>query len=223
VPSVPPAAQAARLPGDPEPDVTSLLVTHRAIRRDLARLTAALAPDADAHLRPADRRALCRYGAALFAEISRHFDDEDGLLWPLIAATAGQCIDLAPLTDDHQAIAAPLGRAARALTGSLSAQAAEPVRELGDMIDEHIGDEEARILPAMRRYLPAGAYRAYETASWREAPPASLRFRAPWLARVAAPTELAALLDPGGWRARMLLASGRRGYARLERHAFGPR
>jgi hypothetical protein len=222
MPSVPPSAQAARRPGDPEPDVTSLLVTHRAIRRDLARLTATLALDAGAPLTSAHRRALRRYGAALFAEISRHVDEEDGLLWPVIAATAGQSVDLAPLTDDHQAITATLGRAARALAGSVGAQAAEPVRELRDMLDEHIADEEVRILPAMRRYLPAGAYRAYETAAWRRAPLASLRFRAPWLARAAGLSEQPALLGPGGWRARTLLVAGNRGYARLERRAFGP-
>jgi hypothetical protein len=221
--SAPPPALAARQPGDPEPDLTSLLVTHRAIRLDLARLTATLVRSAAVPLATAHRRALRRYGAALFGEITSHLDDEDGILWPAIAAAAGQCVDLAPLTDDHQAIAATLGRAARAvagLSGSPSAGAAEPVQELRDMLGQHITDEEAEILPAMRRYLPACAYQSYEMQSWRRASLASLRFRAPWLARVAAPRELAALVNAGECRARLLLVGSARSYDRLERGAL---
>jgi hypothetical protein len=221
--SAPPPALRARRPGDPEPDFTSLLVTHRAIRLDLARLSATLAVSAAVPLTTAHRRAVRRYGAALFGEIASHLDDEDSLLWPVIAASAGQCVDLAPLTDDHQAIAATLGRAASAvagLTGSPSASAAEPVRELRDALGRHITDEEAEILPAMRRYLPACAYRSYEMQSWRGASLASLRFRAPWLARVAVPRELAALANAREWRARLLLLGSGRSYARLERGAL---
>ncbi len=216
---------AARQPGDPEPDLTSLLVTHRAIRRDLARLTATLAWSGAVPLTSARRRALRRYGAALFGEITSHLDDEDGILWPVIAAIAGQCVDLAPLTDDHQAIAATLGRAARAvaaLTDSPSAPAAEPVQELRDALDQHIADEEAEIVPAMQRYLPACAYRSCDRQSWRMTSLARRRFRAPWLAQVAAPRELAALVNAAGWPARMLLVGSGRGYAWLERGAFGP-
>jgi hypothetical protein len=222
--SSPPPPLAARQPADPEPDLAALLVTHRAIRLDLARLTGSLARTASVPPGSAQGRALRRYGAALFSEISSHLDDEDGILWPLIAATAGQCVDLAPLTDDHQAIAATLARAARAVafTGSPGAQAAEPVEELREMLDQHITDEECAILPAIRRYLPASACQSCQAQGWRRASVASLRFRAPWLARVAAPGELLALANPGGWRARLLLLGSRRRYARLERRAFGP-
>jgi hypothetical protein len=219
----PPPALAARQPADPEPDLSSLLVTHRAIRLDLARLAGSLARTAAVPLTSARCRALRRYGAALFSEISSHLDDEDGILWPLIAATAGQCVDLAPLTDDHQAIAATLARAARAVdfTGSPGVQAAEPVKDLREMLDQHITDEESQIVPAIRRYLPASACRSYQAQGWRRASLASLRFRAPWLARAAAPWELPALANPGGWRARLLLLGSSRRYARLERRAFG--
>jgi Hemerythrin HHE cation binding domain len=222
----PPFTLSARRPADPEPDLTPLLVTHRAIRADMARLAAAVAqPAAQVAAESADegaaesadgagRDAVRRYGAALFTQITSHLDDEDGILWPVIAAAAGPCVDLAPLTDDHQAIGAALGRADRDLTGTR-------VRELRDMLDEHIADEEAHILPAMRSYLPAGAYRWCEEQSWHRAPLAALRFRVPWLARFAGPGELSTVLAAGGREAWLLLAAARHRYARLERQAFG--
>jgi hypothetical protein len=211
----PPFAPPARRPADPEPDLTPLLVRHRAIRADMARLAGVLAESAPAIREGATRQgALHRYRAALFTEIASHLDDEDGILWPVIAAAAGPCVDLTPLTDDHQAIGAALGRAARDLTRTR-------VRELRDMLDEHIADEEAHILPAMRNYVPALAYRWSEEQSWHRASLAGLRFRAPWLARFAGPGELSTVLAAGGREARLLLAATRRSYARLERQAFG--
>jgi hypothetical protein len=222
----PPDGVTIRKPGEPEPDLTSLLVVHHAIRLDLARLTATLAGSAATSATSVRRTALRRYGAALFAEISSHFEDEDCILWPLIAASAGQCVDLAPLTDDHQAIGAALGRAARAMAGLTdrpsASRAARPVEELRELVDEHIADEEAQILAATRRYLPARAYRSYETQAWRRASVACVRFRAPWLARVAGSGQLPAVIGPGGARARLLLLAGQTRYARLEHASFGP-
>jgi hypothetical protein len=211
----PPFAPSARRPADPEPDLTPLLVRHRAIRADMARLAGVIAESAPAVWAGAARLgALRRYRTALFTEIASHFDDEDGILWPVIAAAAGPCVDLAPLTDDHQEIGAALGRAARDPTRTR-------VRELRDMLDEHIADEEDHILPAMHNYLPALAYRWCEEQSWRRASLAALRFRAPWLARFAGPGELGTVLAAGGREARLLLAATRHSYARLERQAFG--
>ena len=89
------------------------------------------------------------------------------------------------------------------------------------MLDEHIADEEEQILPVMRRYLPAEAYRWCEKQIQRKASLRGLRFTAPWLARYARPDELSRLLAGGGRPARLLLIAARPGYARLERRAFG--
>ena len=121
----------------------------------------------------------------------------------MIAATAGQAVDLTPLTDDHQAINAAAGRVGQAL----ACFRAEPgtraglhasVRQLRDMLEEHIADEEEQIFPAMRRYLPDEAYRWCE----KQIRLPGLRFTAPWLARHARPDELNRLLATGGWPAR---------------------
>ena len=89
------------------------------------------------------------------------------------------------------------------------------------MLDEHIADQEEQILPPMRRYLPAEAYRWCEKQIQRKASRPGLRFTAPWLARYAQPDELSRRLATGGWPARILLAATRPGYAWLERRAFG--
>jgi iron-sulfur cluster repair protein YtfE (RIC family) len=204
-----------------------MVVVHRAMRQDLRRLAACLGQIAAQGVPPARSRALSCYTAALLAEIRAHQQGEDDLVWPVIAATAGPAVDLTPLTDDHQAIEAEAGRASQALasfTGEPSPFAAKlyaSVSELRDMLDEHIADEEKQIFPIMRRYLPAEACQWCEKQIQRKASLRDLRFTAPWLARYAQPDELSRLLATGGRRMRILLATARPGYARLERQAFG--
>jgi putative ABC transport system ATP-binding protein len=204
-----------------------MVVVHRAIRQDLRRLAACLAEIAGRGAPPPQAPAIGRYTTALLAEIRAHHENEDEVLWPVITATAGQAVDLAPLTDDHRAIEAAVGRVSQALapfTGEPSPFAVKlyaSVNELRDMLDEHIADEEEQILPVMRRYLPSEAYRWCEKQIQRKASLRGLRFTAPWLARYARPDELSRLLAGGGRPARLLLIAARPGYARLERRAFG--
>ncbi len=202
-----------------------MVVVHRAIRQDLRRLAACLAQIAERGAPPSQARAIGRYAAALLAEIRAHHESEDEVLWPLIAATAGQAVDLAPLTDDHRAIEAAVGRASQALASFRAeprtlAELPASVTDLRDMLDEHIADEEDQILPAMRRYLPAETYRWCEKQIERKASRPGIQFTAPWLARHAQPDELSRRLATSGWPARILLAATRPGYARLERRAF---
>ena len=210
---------------EPEPDLTSIVVVHRAIRQDLRRLAACLAQVAARGAPPSQARAIGRYTATLLVEIRAHHENEDQVLWPVIAATAGQAVDLAPLTDDHRAIEAAVGRASQALASFRAqphthAELPASVADLRDMLDEHIADEEEQILPAMRRYLPAEAYRWCEKQIQRKASLTGIQFTAPWLARYAQPDELTRLLTTGGRPARILLAATRPGYARLEGRAF---
>lgn len=226
MPAVPPFRLTARAPADPEPDLCPLLVTHRAIGRDLARLAARLGQIAVGGAGPAADAAAGCYAAALLTQIRAHHEHEDRVLWPMVAVTAGECVDLAPLTDDHYTIEAEIARA-----GSVLAAFRRPGREqaaalrrsvsgLRDMLDDHIADEEGQIVPVMRRYLPARAYEWAQRRAWRNASPASLAFRASWLARFATPGEQSRVLLAGGWPARALLAVSRGRYARLECQAF---
>jgi hemerythrin-like domain-containing protein len=214
---------------DPEPDLTSLVVIHRAIRQDLARLATLLEAIAERDLAPGQARAVGRYIEELLAAVRAHLAHEDEIIWPVIAATARQAVDLTPLSDDHQAIAAACDRARHALASFVAGPATHSatlrasVSHLRDLLDEHIAEEEAQLFPAMRRYLAAPAYRWCEKQIMRQAAPPGLRFTMPWLARHAGDDELRPLLAAGGWRARMALAVTRPGYDRLERRAFGAR
>jgi iron-sulfur cluster repair protein YtfE (RIC family) len=167
-----------------------MVVIHRAMRQDLQRLVDCLGGIPARGLPPARARAISRYTAALLAEISAHHDNEDGILWPLIAATAGQSVDLTPLTDDHQALEVAAGRVSQVLAsfGGNPAPSAvalhASVSDLCDLLDEHIADEEEQIFPVMRRYLPAEAYGWCEHQIQRKAPLSGLRFTAPWPTRI---------------------------------------
>lgn len=222
----------ARTSSEPEPDLTPTVVIHRALREDLRRLTDCLddlGADCGGSAAPPGRIiAIGRYTRALLTEIRAHHEGQESILWPTIAATAGQSVDLAPLTDDHQAIEGAVRRAGLALE-SLGADQAEPgalarlrasLGELRDMLEEHIADEDEQILPAMRRYLSASAYRWCERQIRRNAPLSRRRFSTPWLARHARPDERMHLRAACGWTARLALAASHPGYARLERKAF---
>jgi hemerythrin-like domain-containing protein len=208
---------------EPEPDLTSLVVTHRAIRQDLRRLADGLA--AAGELEPGRARAVCGYTAALLAATRTHHQNENDIIWPLIAATAREAVDLVPLADDRLVVEQALNQAELALSsfaadpGTAAALQAS-VSELRGLADEHIADEEAQLLPAMRRYVSAEAYRWAERQIMRKAAAPGPVFIVPWMARHARDAELRPVLAAGGWRAKAALAVGRRHYSRLERRAF---
>jgi hypothetical protein len=187
------------------------------MRQDPARLATRL----DQPAGPAAALALRRYTAALLTQVYIRHHGEEGFLWPLLAATAGPAVDLAPLADDWQAINAAAGLAHQALAGPLAGLRL-PVRRLAGLLDAHLTDAEQQVFPALRRYLPADAYRWAERQIWQNASAADRRFAAPWLAGYARAGELPRLPAGGGWRGRILLAGTRPGYARLQRRAFDP-
>jgi hypothetical protein len=207
-----------------------MVVIHRATLQDLERLARSVADlgGLAGGAPPARAAAVRRYAAALLAAIRADHDGKEEVLWPVVAAVAGASVDLAPLVDDHVAIAAAADDASRALArlgrepgapGELHAS----VTALHGMLGEHIADEQAHVLPAMRSYLTAAAYGWCERQIQRRASLRDRMFTVPWLARHARPGELNRLLATGGWPTRVLLAGAWPGYARLERQAFAGR
>lgn len=198
-------------------------MTHRAICQDLRRLVTCLGDDGG---RSAPLPgAVWRYTAAVLAQVRTHNDGEVDILWPVAAAAARQAVDITPLIDDRHAVAAALTQAGQALAAARARPGALPgtqasLRELCDLLEEHIADEEQQMFPAIRRYLRADACRWCQKQMQRNASVAVRRFAAPWLARHARRDELRALRASCGWPDRILLACSGAGYARLERHAL---
>lgn len=222
----PPFVLRTRARREPEPELTGIVVIHRAMRQDLRRLAACLTEITGQGPSGVQSHAISRYAAALFTEIRWHQASQDHILWPALAAAAGQAVDLIPLTDDHRDIEAAIGSASQALaavgaTPDAVTRLLASVAGLRDMLDEHIADEEQQILPAITRYLPAGVYRRCEMQAQRNASLTSLRFSASWLARYARPDELRRIRATYGWPARILLTAAGYNYTRLERQAFG--
>jgi hypothetical protein len=194
---------------EPEPDLIRLVVMHRAIRQDLGRLASCLGDDGV----PSTRRtaALWRYTAAVLTQVRAHNEGELDILWPMAAAAAGQAVDIAPLTDDRHAVSTVLSRAVRALDAVRAGSGAPAdlqtsLREVCDLLDEHISDEELQMFPAIRRYLRAGTYRWCEKQMQRHAPPRDRWFAPSWLARHAYRDELSRLRATCVWPDRILLA-----------------
>jgi Hemerythrin HHE cation binding domain len=206
-----------------EPDLTRLVVTHRAIRHDLDRLVVCLGDGGERSTRRAG--AVWRYTAALLAQVRAHNEGEADILWPVAAAAAGQAVDIAPLTDDRHAVAAALTRAGHALA-AVRAGSGPPadvqisLRLVHGLLEDHFADEEQQLFPAIRRYLRADAYRWCEKQMRRNSSLPVRRFAAPWLARHAQRGELRQLRATRGWPERILLAGSGPGFARLERHAL---
>jgi hypothetical protein len=112
-----------RLAHESEPDLTRIVVAHRAIRADLARLAVCRGETEQPGSPP--HAAAWRYTAALLAQIRAHNDGEDEILWPVAAAAAGPALDLAMLTDDRRVVEALLSRAG-ARAGARPSQVTSP-------------------------------------------------------------------------------------------------
>jgi putative ABC transport system ATP-binding protein len=221
----PSVTRGERARHEPQPDLAVMVVTHRAMREDLRRLARCL--DVDGSDVPVARaQALREYAGAVLGEIRGYHATEERLVWPAVAAAAGQALDLSPLQDDHRAIAAAVGRADRVLAATSDSRTwlaglHDLVSELSDMLNDHIADVEQQVFPAIRHYLPAEAYqrceRQVKQAIWRR----GSRFGGPWRARFAQPGERSALLPQGGPLTRLGRSAARFEYSRLERRVFG--
>jgi putative ABC transport system ATP-binding protein len=217
---------AAKTKPGSEPDLAILVVTHRALREDVWRLACKLAEVDGSDVSPGQAHAISRYAAAVLGEILGYHDTEERVIWPAVGAAAGQAVDLSPLSDNHQAIAAAVRGAERALTGNGDSRTGFAelhglISELNAMVNDHIADVEQQVFPAIRRYLPAAAYRRCERQIQRAVWERGTRFGGPWRARYAQPGELSRLVPAGGPLARLRRSAACFEYSRLERRAFG--
>src|SRR3954454_17013778 len=112
----PPFAVTPRRPGEPEADLTGFRLIPRALRSGARMLADATSGIAKGEPCSRDRqRAVVQVSLSVLHEITSHHEREDDVLWPVIVASAGDAVDLDPLSDDHAELHKVLERAADAL------------------------------------------------------------------------------------------------------------
>lgn len=206
-----------------EPDVLGMQIAHRVMLRDLDRTTGVAMAMADGGVPVTARRvrAVVRYLRLMGESIHHHHHAEDDILWPVIELRAGSHVDLAPLTEDHEALGPKLEglRVAVEMFGAdpsqrTAAVVAARLVEMRTMLTEHIAEEERDTFPVIRRYLSAADWREVEARIRRQA---RMSFELPRIAAAVTPDEMAALKKDAGPMIGVMLALVRPRYRRMER------
>ncbi|MGJ6966074.1 hemerythrin domain-containing protein [Streptosporangium sp. G11] len=139
-----------RRPGDPAPDLVVFLAFHASLRRDFARLAAALdgCPPHDAR-----RRALIdEHTAFMLRALHHHHTGEDEDIWPLLRALvpeAGPVLDR--LEADHQEMDTVIDRLSA--PGRPAADQAGDLRRLHELLDAHLALEESEVVPLIAEHV----------------------------------------------------------------------
>jgi hemerythrin-like domain-containing protein len=211
-----------RRPGDPKPEPLGLLLAHRAMLRDLNRVTALVA----GHSRFAPKRAaaVAGYIDDLCDSIHHHHSAEDDILWPVLEESAGPHVDLTELTDDHAVLDPKLhrvraGAAALRATGEVPAALAADMADIRDTLHEHIADEERTIVPLIREYMSVADWATVEEGVRGRG--AKMSFEAPRVIAVATPAETQVMLAEGGLPLRVMVKVMPVMFRRRERKVFG--
>jgi hemerythrin-like domain-containing protein len=122
------------------------LAIHRAVRRDISRLVAALAAGGDV---PAE--AVRAYWAVTAAQLRHHHEFEDSVIWPLMGQRLGDRVEtlLTRNTREHEVMAATMDEfdAASAAMTTASGAAQGALERLQAAVETHLAHEEADVLP----------------------------------------------------------------------------
>jgi hemerythrin-like domain-containing protein len=171
----------------------TMLLAHRAMVRDLERVTAAageLAQSPD----PGRAAALRTYVDRLFQVIEHHHQGEDDHLWPRLREQGADTEALELLSTEHEELAEALHTwhdVSRRLgeDDRAAAELAASTREVHRRLGTHAADEERELAGRLAPALDAAVWRGFATHMRRTAPAWTLRFMPAWLASVAAPHE----------------------------------
>lgn len=145
-------------------------VIHAAVRRDLARLEAALAgfpaDDVAAGVRAAELRRAYGY---LRAELTRHHEGEDTWIWPMLASFEVDATLLAAMESEHHAMAESLASVSDALdrlvttpTPQAAASARTSVADAREVVDQHLSHEEDDLEPELLPLMDTPEWHAVE-------------------------------------------------------------
>lgn len=217
------------------PDLTVFTVLHRAMRSDAARLARAVAT-----LGPAggtDERsrltALSRWYRGYRAELAEHHLVEDELFFPVLAERVPSFAAHAERIErDHHLLDRALDDVGAALAGLAAldrppagteahADAVAATRELHRLLENHLGFEDADVLPLYVRHFGAEEYAELSERAMKRVSKPTLVFTIPWAMAAATDDERARMLDEAPLAFRLLWYASRRRYHRLAGRALG--
>ena len=142
-------------------------VIHAAVRRDLDRLEAALRtfPDGDR----SRAAGLLRGWDNLDAQLRKHHEQEDELIWPMLLQAGVDAVLLREMEEEHQQMAdalqrtdAAMQRFGSAATRSDALTAADSMVATQVVVERHLQHEEQELEPALRPHLETPEWRAVE-------------------------------------------------------------
>lgn len=172
-------------------------VIHGAVRRDLARLEAALAaaPDGDR----ARARELRNAYAFLQSELVRHHEGEDDLIFPMLVRVGADAGLIGEMEDEHHAMAEALQSTRAALERYADTGAAADAQEAHaevvraqEVVDGHLTHEERDLEPVMIAHAESDDWKAVEKQLRRQPPRVAGPFFA-WIQDGMGPEEQAYL------------------------------
>jgi hypothetical protein len=221
----PPTSRAPNRP----PDLTAFTVAHRALRTDAARLAAAAA-----RLRAGDTArapALQRWYRSFEADLTGHHRMEDLLWFPVLAERVPTFAQHADRLDrDHRLVDDAVAVTRAAFARLVDDEASEPARrdahaaacDLSGLLDEHLGFEDADVLPLFLRHFTEDEYTEVERRVARFIDVRNLPFSVSQLLGAATPAERERILGRAPVAMKLVWYASRRHHARLSARAFGP-
>ena len=201
------------------PSMSMNKVIHGAVRRDIARLKAALAAFSDGDKA---RAAELNKGWVFFdEELTRHHEGEHRIAWPALLAVGVEQTTLDQWDDEHDALAAALGEgraAMAALAASATRADADAAAAAVDKVDQvagtHLTNEEAVSEPVYAEHHDHPAIKEMGKKFGRDQPLKTGAEFFAWVTHGASAEEMAALKGsvPGPVLAIVPRLFGRRYY-----------
>jgi hemerythrin-like domain-containing protein len=188
-------------------DTHDMVVVHRMFRREFGLMPAMLATVEAGDVQRST--VLGAHATEMLSILHHHHNTEDELLWPRLherAAMTGDELDR--MEHQHKEIARVLDEIEAILPQwTIDAGLAER-QQLGELfrgaaiaIDEHLNDEETKVLPVVERHITADEWQELSARGMSSAPPARLSVILGHILEEATPAEregfLSKLPEPG--------------------------
>jgi iron-sulfur cluster repair protein YtfE (RIC family) len=167
-------------------DFTIMYATHRAFRRDLQRLAAAVKAG-----QAGSPHVLAGWGN-FNHQLHNHHSVEDAALWPQVTAKIHGRPEDRKLMDAMEAEHAELGPRIDAVDVALNSAAPDlgaRIQDLYDVMDDHFTHEENSALPLIQDVLTPGEWKKFGLANARNLGFKGVAMYIPWVVDGASPDE----------------------------------